>query len=361
MVILVMFILVGALTAAFNILSGERSADDATLQGEAAVALAESGIQQALRNRASIGLSETPGAAAESVRVTLTGGYVDVIQQQLRPQIDDAQTGVYLIRTRGVRTKTGSYGAGNSVSYATLIATYKRISMTVQSSMTGINGIKKAGSSGLISGHDVCGQKPSLPAVAVPEDPGVTGTGQWQNSLEGSVKADTLAGDPEAMADEVPIDWDAIVNDGAITPDYDVPTVSFPTAAWFTANPSKWPTIIVRNGPNPSTEWALPNFGRGLLIIFGDLNLNGSTAGWDGVVLVGGRLRSNGANEVQGATVTGLNVKLGYSVEDNDVNELNGTKKFLYNSCKVASAMNGSGGASLRSYQNTWSNTFKSY
>ncbi len=361
MVILVMFVLVGALTAGFSMMSGERATDDATLQGEASTALAESALQQALRNRASIGLSATPGAAAESVRVTFTGGYADVIQQQLRPQLTDVQTGVYLIRVRGVRTRTGVYGAGNSVSNATMISTFKRVSMRAQSAMTGINGIQKAGSSGLISGTDVCGATAGLPAVAVPTDPGITGTGQWMNSLVGTPKISTIGADADAAAAAVPIDWDAIVNGGAITPDFDVPTVAFPADAWFTANPNRWPTIIVRNGPNPSTEYTLPNFGRGLLMIFGDVRLNGNTAGWNGLILVGGRLRSNGSNEISGGVVSGLNVKLGFAVDDNDVNELNGTKKFLYNSCNISSAINGGGGASMRGYQNTWSNTFSTY
>ena len=113
--------------------------------------------------------------------------------------------------------------------------------------------------------------------------------------------------------------------------------------------------------PNPSTSWSLPNFGRGLLIVFGDLSLSGNAAGWDGLNLVGGRVTSNGANEVQGGVISGLNVKLGYAVEDNDVNELNGTKKFLYNSCKVASALNGGTNATIKAWQNTFSNTYPTY
>ena len=62
---------------------------------------------------------------------------------------------------------------------------------------------------------------------------------------------------------------------------------------------------------------------------------------------------------MQGATITGLNVKLGYSVADNDVNDLNGTKQYLYNSCNVKSAMAALG--TLRVYQNTWANTFPTY
>jgi hypothetical protein len=43
------------------------------------------------------------------------------------------------------------------------------------------------------------------------------------------------------------------------------------------------------------------------------------------------------------------------------VNELNGTKKYLYNSCSVANALNASGGAVLRPVQSTWANNFPTY
>lgn len=235
--------------------------------------------------------------------------------------------------------------------------------MTVQSSMTGINGINKNGNSGIISGVDQCpvasgGTGTSLPAVAVPADPGFTGQ---VGPLEGTPKVDTIGSTAEEAADAVPFDWDAIVNGDAITPDFDIPAdgSGFPGVTWFTDNPLSWPVVIVRNGPYPNTQFTLSTEGRGLLIVFGDLRLSGSQAGWDGIILVGGRLRSDGTNEVQGATITGLNVKLGYSVADNDVNDLNGTKQYLYNSCNVKSAMAALG--TLRVYQNTWANTFPTY
>lgn len=235
--------------------------------------------------------------------------------------------------------------------------------MEVQSSMTGINGINKNGSSGIISGVDQCpmangGTGTSLPAVAVPADPGFTGQ---VAPLEGNPKIDTIGATAEEAADAVPFDWNKIVNEDAISPDFDIPAdgTGFPGTTWFADNPLSWPIIIVRNGPYPNVQFTLSTEGRGLLIVFGDLRLSGSTAGWDGIVLVGGRLRSDGTNEVQGATITGLNVKLGYSVADNDVNDLNGTKQYLYNSCNVKSAMAAMG--SLRVYQNTWANTFPTY
>lgn len=363
MVVLVMFLLVGAVASGFAMLSGERAADDSSLQSEAAFALAETGLQQGLRNRAGLGLPTVPAAAYESTRVTLSNGYADVITTQLRTAVGTTVPALYLVRSRGVNTRTGAANSGDAMQMASAFATFQQMTMTVQSSMTGINGINKAGASGIISGVDQCplgsgGSGNILPAVAVPADPGFTGQ---SGPLEGNPKVDTIGATAEEAAESVPFNWDAIVNDNAITPDFDIPAAGtgFPTQTWFNDNPTLWPTIIVRNGPDPSTLYTLTISGRGMLIVFGDLRLNGSAAGWKGIILIGGRLRSDGTNEVQGATITGLNVKLGFNVDDNDVNDLNGTKQYLYNSCNVTSALAGMG--SFRVFQNSWANSFPTY
>ena len=362
-VILAMFLLVGALASGFTLLRGERAVDDATLQAQSAAALAETGLQQALNNRQGLGLAAAPTAVPDSARLNVAGGYVDIVTTRLREPVEGGAPGLYFIRTRGTRTATGVSNAGDAVATASAFATYRTVNFTVKASMTGLNGINKSGSSGIISGHDACGEKSSLPGVAVPATPGIDGSGQGERSLDGSVKADTIGSTPAEAAEEVGIDWEAIVNDDAISADYDLPAsgAGFPTATWFNNNPNEYPIIIVRNGPTPSTNWSLPNVGRGMLIVFGNLNLNGSNGGWDGIILVGGALTSNGANEVNGATVTGLNVILDVAVAANDVNELNGTKKYLYNSCSVGKAMAGSAGAVLRPVSATWANNFPTY
>ena len=363
MVILVMFILVGALASGFALLSGERASDDATIQGQAAAALAETGLQQGLRNRTGLGLSAVPAAGTESLRVSFAGGYADIMTTQLRPAVGTTVPALFVVRSRGVNQRTGTAKGGDAVQMASAFATYQKMAMKVQSSMTGINGINKAGNSGIISGVDQClvangGTGTTLPAVAVPANPGFTGK---DSALVGNPKVDTIGATATDAAAEVPFDWDAIVNGNAITPDFDLPSTGagFPDAAWFTANPNRWPVIIVRNGPSPNTQFTLSSKGRGMLIVFGDLRLSGTLAGWDGIVLVGGRLRSDGTNEVQGATITGLNVKLGYNVADNNVNDVNGTKKYLYNSCNVTRALATMG--TLRVYQNTWANNYPRY
>ena len=83
------------------------------------------------------------------------------------------------------------------------------------------------------------------------------------------------------------------------------------------------------------------------------------TAGWDGILLVGGRIRTNGSNRVSGATVAGLNTQIGVTPLPSDINDLNGTQAFLYNSCNVSAATAGMG--SLRTYRNTWTNNYKTF
>lgn len=364
-VLIALFLLTGALASGFAMLRGERAADDATLQQDAAMALAETGLQQALNNRSGLGLGALP-AGSDSTRLNMAGGYVDVITTRLRNETGPLPA-IYYVRTRGVRQQSGVAGGGDAVSTASTFATHRTVSLTVRSAMTGINGIQKQGTAGRISGIDQCGEVPPIPATAVPRDPGIRGSGQWPNSLSGSMKADTLANTRQEVANMVGVDWDAIVNHNAITPDYDLPSngSGFPNQTWFNNNPNSWPTIIVRNGPFGSHQpFTVPVAnGRGLLITFGDIRFNGGSSGWNGVILAGGRLVSNGGNDFNGAIITGLNEQLGIAVEENDVevNTLNGTKDYNYNSCFVRNAMSGSGGGALRPYQSTFANSFPTW
>ncbi len=363
-VILAMFLLVGALASGFTMISGERAADDAVLQQQAAQALAESGLQQGFTNRAGLGLGALP-VTFDSARLTVTDGYVDVITTRLRAAVGTTIPGIYYIRARGVRTTSGVLGAGNAVAFATGFATFSSLNLTVQSSMTGVNGINKSGASGTISGVDNCtaangGGAATLPAVAVPANPGYSGS---TAPLEGSQKIDTIGATATEAAGTVPIDWEGIGYENAIVPTFDIPAngTGFPTQAWFDADTTRFPTVIVRNGPDPETMFVVEGFGRGTLIVFGSVWFKGNTGGWDGIVLVGGRLRSSGGNQIRGATITGLNIKLGFNVGENEVNELSGTKKFLYNSCYVTRSLQNFSSGGLRSYENSWANSFPGY
>ncbi len=92
-----------------------------------------------------------------------------------------------------------------------------------------------------------------------------------------------------------------------------------------------------------------------MIIATGQLTLNGSV-GWKGVLLVGNDITSNGNNSVEGATVSGLNVKLGtYAPAAN----ANGTKDYNYDSCEVAKATTTMG--ALVTLRNTWVDNWVEY
>src|SRR5439155_23595869 len=94
------------------------------------------------------------------------------------------------------------------------------------------------------------------------------------------------------------IDWNAIITKNAIPADIEIPPQSFPTTAWFAADTNRWPIIRIH-----TNNYSLPNNGRGILIADFDFTISGSNM-WNGIVLVGGKLTSNGTNTTSGATIS---------------------------------------------------------
>ena len=92
-----------------------------------------------------------------------------------------------------------------------------------------------------------------------------------------------------------------------------------------------------------------------MIIATGNVTISGSTT-WKGVLLVGGDITSNGNNGIQGATVSGLNVKLGTYVPSSTAN---GTKSYNFNSCEVAKATSPAG--ALVTLRNTWVDNWVEY
>jgi hypothetical protein len=364
-VIVVLLVLGASLAGGVMIARGERVIDDAGKTQVLAKSYAETGLNRVLLDRAALGLTGQPGAS-DSTRVTVSGvGYYDVITTRLRSASGTTVPGLYLVRSHAVITRTGTVSGPSGEYTVTKLATWTAGTMTVQSALTGVNGTDKAGASGTISGVDRCGTSASISAVAGPTTASDGGAGYDGSSapLAGATPlVRSLGANPTAVASAIPIDWSGIYNQTAITPDFvsNNAGTGFPTAAWFAANPTSYPIVFVANGPAAAeNDFAMPNAGRGMLIVQDNVTFSGSGPGWDGIVLVGGRLRSNGANHIYGATVTGLNVQLGFTPDANDVNDLNGTKVFQYDSCAVSSATAGLG--KLRSYNSTWSNTYKVY
>lgn len=344
MVLLVMVVLSVLIAAAIGAASGEARVN---ANQEAAVdvfTLAETGLELFIAKRDSFGFTAAPPAAAESTRITLQGGYADVVLAQVRKDTVAGRYG-YAIRSHGVVTGTTLSGTAQAERTVAEYATWSTGSMNVLAGWTSLSGLHKNGASSMGTGTDQCGKMPAVAGVAVPTNPGYTQNGGG-TAPQGNPPVKNVAPTEAQMADSVKIDWAGITSGTSLTPDITIPPGSWPSFS----NPNYWPVIKVVG------DYSLPSNGQGTLIVTGSLTISGSTT-WNGVILVGNNLTSNGNNTVSGATVTGLNVKLGQTLAQGDVG--NGTKSYSYNSCNVAKAMAKMG--QLVGYTNAWVDNWPTY
>jgi len=234
------------------------------------------------------------------------------------------------------------------------------VSVNVLAAWTSLSGIDKAGT-GQISGVDQCGGGANVAGLSVPYDP-ITHTADIDvhgSSFvpTGNPPYDTLSTFAQEST-SLKLDWKSIKAGTNIAADITIPSGTFPSSGTFAADTNYWPVIHVTNGS--SGAYALPNQGRGMLIVDGDLTISGSNQ-WYGVILVGGILTSNGNNVSEGATLSGLNALTGAppSPSSADDAQANGTKSYVYDSCSVAKAT--SAMARYTMMPNTWMDNLPGY
>ena len=251
--------------------------------------------------------------------------------------------GKYFVTSTGYDSTSTLGGGSGRTSRASrtvgVFVTWNKTTMNVIGAWTSLTGIRKNGT-GQISGVDQCGSGVNVAGVSVPQYNGradLVVAGNWAPT--GSPPYDTTKTFAQESA-AVKIDWAAVKAGTAIQADIVIPSGTFPSAAMFAADTNLWPVIHVTNGS--SGMFSLPNQGRGMLIVDGDLDINGSNQ-WYGVILVGGRLTSNGNNVSEGATLSGLNRLTGGSPGPSTADDAlaNGTKSYVYDSCSVAKATSG--------------------
>jgi Tfp pilus assembly protein PilX len=344
-VILLMVILALSLTAAFTLNSNEARAVDNQEEQVTAFALAESGRERYLQDRAAFGFVNEP-AATESIRVVQAHGYADVVVTRLRVSFGGIP-GLYALRSTGVRVNPRMPGVPAATRTVGQIFKWENGTMNVPGAWTSLSGIQKNGGSGEFSGFDECGVLPAVAGVAVPTSPGYMQSG-GTSIPTGNPPIKDL-GSPPASNDSARIDWSGVLSGSSLVPTITIPPQTFPTAAAF-ADTSFWPIIKVTG------DLSLPTSGRGILIVTGNFTINGGQA-WDGVLLAGGTVTSNGSNTIRGATVSGLNMQLGMTVGPSDI--ANGTKIFRYNSCIMRRALRPFAG--IVPLDNAWTDNWASY
>jgi hypothetical protein len=344
-VILLMVILALSLTAAFTLNSNEQRSVDNQEEQVAAFALAESGRERYLQDRASFGFVGEP-AATESIRVVQPAGYADVVVRRLRVSFGGIP-GLYALRSTGVRVNPRMAGVPAATRTVGQIFKWENGTLSVPGAWTSLSGINKNGGSGTFSGFDECGMLPAVAGVAVPTAPGYTQSG-GTSIPTGSPPIKDLGPQP-ASNDSARVDWAGVLSGSSLVPTITVPPQTFPSAAAF-ADTSFWPIIKVTG------DVVLPASGRGVLIVTGNFTIGGGQS-WDGILLVGGTVTSNGSTTIRGAAISGLNKQLGMAVPTSDI--ANGTKVFRYNSCLMARALRPFAG--VVPLENAWADNWASY
>lgn len=350
LVILIVVFVTVALAASFAAATSEAGSNAAQRGTDKSFTIAQSALELYLSSRDSLCAARRAGETciadlskevnnvaikADSLRVTIAGGYAEVVAHQVRGEITDTLPATYTVRSRGVDVGNRVSGRDTTSAQRTVgvMALYNTNVVNVLSAWTSLSGIVKAGTAGIVSGVDACGKKPTVAGIAIPKGD-FASSGQW--TAIGNPPADSNSTLTE-LKSRVLIDWNAIINLNAIPADIEIPPQSFPPSTWFAADTSRWPVIRIH-----TNGFSLPNNGRGIIIADGDFTISGSNM-WNGIVLIGGKLTSNGTNTTSGATLSGLNLLLPGAptpsqsyVDDNAA--LNGQKDYEYNSCYVSRA-----------------------
>lgn len=358
MSLMVLVVLTAGIAAGYAATSSEIVSNAAHRGDTRAYNLAVAGLEQFLARRNEPGfcsncLADPTAAAADSewTTVNLAGGYALVKAVRIRRHIADTLPALFFIRSMGVDQSAKISGATRSIDATRIVgiyATWNTATVNVTGAWFALSGLDKNGLAGEINGIDQCssadgGGKPAVAGGVVPSGGQFTG---FTQPFSGSPPIDTSKTFNQLKNDSK-LDWAGILA-GSITPDFEVyNTAQFPSASWFASNPNSWPIIrVYKNG------FILPNAGRGMIIADSNFEISGSNM-WDGIVLIGGSLTSNGNNTTAGATFAGLNLLVGGSPGGSmDNSTANGQKTYTYNSCNVAKASKG-----LQAYK-TWNNTY---
>ena len=379
MAILIIAFLTVTISAAYTATSSELTTNMAQRGESKSYMVAQAGLENFMARRNEVGFCSNcgipPATTMEATRVTLPGGYAEVVAQQIRTG-NNTRSAIYLLRSHGVDTSSkaisgSSLSARGERTVAQLV--YWNVNqVNVLSGWTSTSGLNKQGSSGTISGVDACGVKPAVAGIAIPSgDYSVNGN----FTPAGNPPVQYLGTQQEANA-AVKIDWSGIINGNRIQADYSFASNGAATAGWAaidfgTVTLPKYPVIRVND------NFTLPSAGgRGTLIVMGNLTMSGNNL-FKGILLVGGKMESNGNGTVTGATMSGLNTLFSATAQldsaraktppgmspplTNDPQNAtaNGTKTFQYDSCEVARAAGGL--ASYSVFPNAWMDNFVTY
>lgn len=257
----------------------------------------------------------------------------------------DTIADLYRIRSRGRHLPPEGGVAERTL---TTVAILRTAPFNLNSAFTAPPGLDKEGVSGTLSGYDAadyadCGLGGAQDKAGVQVPPGgLTVSGDGKGGGGGDPPG--FEGDPAVDESQTAvqmllatgIDWDAMTSGGYAEADYVYSEDGYPSFSSDVAS-DEWPMVVI---DQDEFEVRPVHSGRGTLVVYGDLAIDGSFH-WDGIILVGGQITSNGGNRVEGAVVGGLNMLLGETVDEVQLG--NGTWEYRYHSCNVINALKGIG------------------
>lgn len=321
MIVLVVLVGLTALAAAgLALTETELRSSENQAAGTNAFYVADAGLQQYLGTRYGVSTDTFTYAAGSAI----------VEAEQLL----ELPTDRILYRVRTVSTYSPPEG-GTASRTISRLALFDAGTITAKASFAAGAGLLKNGGAGTISGADYASAgDPNCPNSPAPMVAGVAVPPGGYVQDGGGLVPD---GDPEVyeapssleLLEETGVPWEKIVNEGLVEPDYLIPPDTWPLAGSYGSD--EWPVIYVDGSASVTPDHS----GHGTIIVRDNLTLGGDFT-WQGLVLVGGYLTSNGYQTIEGATVTGLNELLGEATPSSDLG--NGNKAFRYHSCNLTLA-----------------------
>lgn len=378
---LLLLVVTGSVMLSLEQGSSERRVQDTDTGVLQALVLAESGLERFASEGDDWTWSNgypVPLQASSTAELTDLGedlgisGFAEIEATRLWAQGNpaDPDAALFAISSRGVQTQGGWSNAPQAARVVSRLVHWERpvppfVDESFPSAWTSISGLTKNGNSGTITGIDACGKKGAKAGVAVPADPGYNG---HEGPVTGEPPIEHIGDTAEEAADAIDIPWKDIREGTAFPPTFTIPhdggwsdIESGVEGGW-----DSYPVIFVDSDAMDDSFTLPTDGGKGTLIVTGDAEISGQNL-WEGIVLVGGKLTSNGNNTVSGAVVSGLNVKLDDEVGMGEVGVAdvgNGTKTFEYDSCAIESALNtlnANPPANVTVLANTWLDTWAQY
>ena len=303
-VLLLVALLTALLTVGLSRATSDMQIAVASQAVDEAIVVARSGLQTYLGTVTPDGCDRAIRPPdGDSVRINVTGGYADVVARVVRAPVDPLANWLYVVRSTGhvIWPASGATPVGNRT--VAQFAEWQSGALALQGAFTAVNGLTRtAGGSGQLHGADEhgtggCATAPRRSLRVAGGVPDLTSFDLTGNAaLGGGAAADIVTA--------ARIDWAAVVTPGVIAPDFTSPQPDDGT----------YPIQFV-TGDGTLGSGGATTFGRGLLIVTGNLTVLGSFVQWYGVVLVGGEIRFDADDQrFDGLVASGLNRQLGMAV-----------------------------------------------